>query len=87
MDEGSQITIEYLRRLPQGAVVRWSSHHVSASRPWSSRWIDIRIEDEAAPAFNWVWTIIGEDDPDGTGPDQLWEFVLPYDCEVHEVWG
>jgi hypothetical protein len=68
-------------------VVHWSSHHVSAKHPWTAGWIDIRIEDEGAPDFNWAWTIIGEDDPEGTGPDQLWQFVWPFDVDVHEVWG
>jgi hypothetical protein len=86
MDEDSRVTIDYLRELPEGATVHWSSHHVSASRPWTAGWIDIRIEDEGAPDFSWVWTILGEDDTDGTGPDQLWQFAWPYDLDVHEVW-
>jgi hypothetical protein len=87
MDEQSRVAVEYLRQLPPDAVVHWSSHHVSASQPWTSRWIDVRIEDEGAPDYNWIWTIIGEDDADGTGPEQLWQFVWPYDLDVHEVWG
>src|SRR5438093_6805862 len=79
MDKDSRVTIDYLRGLPHGAEIRWSSHHVSTSQPWTSGWIDIRIVDEGAPPMNWAWTIIGEDDPDGTGPEQLWQFVWPYD--------
>jgi len=85
MDEDSAITIEYLRGLPEGAVVRWSTHHLSREEPWTSRWVDVRIENEGSPPFGWVWTIIGEDDPDGTAPEQLWQFVWPYDLHVHEV--
>ena len=85
MDEDSRIAIDYLRGLPHEAVVRWSTHHLSAQEPWASRWVDVRIEDEDL-RLSWVWTIIGDDDPDGTGPEQLWQFVWPYDLDVHEVW-
>lgn len=85
MDEDSRMIIEYLRALPEGSVVRWSSHHVSRAEPWTTHWVDIRIDDDGAPPMNWVWTIIGDDDPDGTGPDQLWQFVVPYDIDVHRV--
>jgi hypothetical protein len=91
MDEDSRVTIDYLRGLPDGAEVRWSSHHVSTSHPWASGWIDIRIVDEGAPPMNWAWTIITKDDPDGTRPEQLWQFVWPYDrhdvSEAHDVRG
>jgi hypothetical protein len=86
MDEDSRITIEYLRGLPPGARVRWSTHHLSPERPWTSRWVDVRIEDEGAPPFGWAWTIIGEDDREGSLPGQLWQFVWPYGLDVHEVW-
>lgn len=86
MDEDSRVTIEYLRGLPERAVVHWSSHHVSSDQPWTTHWLDIRISDEEAPPTNWVWTIIGHDDADGTGPEQLWQFVWPYDLDVHQVW-
>jgi hypothetical protein len=87
MDDASRRIIEYLRALPENSIVDWSSHHVSRGRPWTTHWIDIRIADEGAlPTMNWVWTIIGEDDEDGTGPDQLWQFVWPYDLDVHQVW-
>jgi hypothetical protein len=86
MDEDSRITIEYLRGVPQGAVIRWSTHHLSRERPWTRGWIDVRIENEDAPPFGWVWTIIGGDDREGTPPGQLWQFVWPYDLDVHEVW-
>jgi hypothetical protein len=87
MDEASRMTIEYLRGLGYGEAVHWSSHHFPRGQPWTTHWIDIRIADEGAlPSMNWVWTIIGEDDRDGTGPDQLWQFVWPYDLDVHCVW-
>lgn len=35
--------------------------------------------------MDWVWTIIAEDDPDGTGPEQLWQFVVAHDLDVHRV--
>jgi hypothetical protein len=86
MDEASRLIIEYLRGLPEDSTVHWSSHHVSRDRPWTTNWIDIRVADEGAlPTMNWVWTIIGEDDPDGTG-DARWQFVWPYDLDVRQVW-
>ena len=85
MDEDSRGIVEYLRGLPQGAVVRWSTHHLSPDRPWTSRWVDVRI-DGTPLKMSWMWTILGEDDKDGPSPDQLWDFVWPYDLEVHEVW-
>jgi len=79
VDHDSRILIDYLQSLPRRAVVHWSSHHVSIDEPWTTDWIDVRIVDPGAPPFNWAWTIIGQDDPHGTPPGQLWQFVWPYD--------
>jgi hypothetical protein len=85
MDDQSGILIEYLRGLPHAAVVHWASDHVPERLGWTTKWIDVRITDPGSPPFNWAWTIIGHDDPDGTGPEQLWQFVWPYDLDVHLV--
>lgn len=85
MDEESRATIDYLRSLPAGAAVRWSSHHVSRRQPWTTKWVDVRIEDAEGPRMNWVWTIIGPDDPEGTDLQTLWQFVVDYDLDVHVV--
>jgi hypothetical protein len=86
MDEESRRTVDYLRGLPEGAVVRWTTYHLTGEQPWSRGWVDVCIENEDAPPCGWVWTIIGEDDPDGSLPGQLWQFIWPYDLDVHEVW-
>lgn len=85
MDDESRRIVEYLGGLPHGAAVRWSTHHLTADEPWASRWVDVRIDDDVL-RMNWVWTILGEDDPDGPSPNQLWDFVWPFDLDVHEVW-
>ncbi|MBI4261402.1 MAG: hypothetical protein HY658_12645 [Actinobacteria bacterium] len=86
MDDDSRVTIEYLRGLPPGAVVHWSTHHFSRREPWTTHWVDVRIEEEGSPPMNWVWTILAPDDPDGAYPGQLWQFVWPYDLDVHCMW-
>lgn len=87
MDEDSRIIIEYIRGLPSGSVVHWASaHHVPPKKGWADGWVDVEITDEGAPPHNWMWTVIGPDDKDGTGPDQLWQFVWPYDLDIHLVY-
>jgi hypothetical protein len=79
IDRDSRETIDYLRDLPEGAVVRWASDHITRQRPFARGWIDIRIADGGPPDMGWVWTILTPEDPDPGTPEQLWQFPWPYD--------
>jgi hypothetical protein len=85
MDEDSRETIEYLRAQPRGAVVRWAADHVTAERPWSTHWIDVRIPEGGPPEMSWVWTILDPKDAHRSPPEQLWQFPWSHDLEIHSV--
>lgn len=84
LDHDTRVTIDWLRALPAGAVVRWATHHLTKREPYSCGWVDVRIPDGGPPGMGFVWTIIGPDDED-TPPPVHWEFIWPYDVDVHGV--
>ena len=85
MDRDSRLTIEYLRSQPPNGVVRWTSDHVSAEKPWAIGWIDLRVAGGGLADMGWVWTIVRDDDEDDPKPGELWCFVWPHDLEIHSV--
>jgi hypothetical protein len=85
MDEDSRETIEYVCAQPRGAVIRWAADHVTAERPWSTHWIDVRIPEDGPPGMSWVWTILDPTDAHRSPPEQLWQFPWPHDLDVHSV--
>lgn len=88
MDENSTLAIEWLQALPPHTVVSWSEDTVDGGRPWTTHWLDVRVIEPPGPdCMNWVWTVLSPDDPDQGTPEQLWQFPVAHDLEVHEIYG
>jgi hypothetical protein len=57
-DEDGEKAIAFLRSLPAGAEVTWTSHHLSAESPYTRGWVDVYTPElcEAA-GWNWGFTV------------------------------
>lgn len=75
----------WLRVLPRGATIRWGENHALLAGAHHG-WVDVAVPAICdALDLNWVWTIEGPDDADGS-PDDPTVIELDYDLHVWAVW-
>ncbi len=74
--------VGWIRSLPEGSVVPWSSPAMSPSRPFATLWAGVRVDDcPAASRFGWIWSF-ARAVPRDRRFDPLW-VQAPADLEIH----
>jgi hypothetical protein len=74
--------VAWLRGLPQGSDVAWSSPALTTSRPFATLWAGVRVEGcPAARRFGWIWSF-ARVVPRDRRLDPLW-IQAPPDLQIH----
>lgn len=91
IDDYSEAYVAWFQGLPDGSVVEWTTHHMSAEHPWASSWVDIDVPAlQADVPCGWVFTVITPDEYDQDhnedSPSPKWNFPWEPDMTVGFVW-
>lgn len=88
MDKDSANLIEWLKSLPENAVVKWNDDSTSREKPWTTSWMDVQVpEFQEKYNYNWAWTIFSPNDEDRDFDEEsVWCVTAEPDLDFHGVY-